>query len=184
MKHGSAAALLLMTLTLAACQIPVYRPTTTPEPQPGKPVEPAHTPPPAESIPPVVTPPPEEQLPPAPPPTTRSYTLKPASRSLVNQAQTQLKSKDFGGAATNLERALRIEPSNPLLWIEYGKLRFIEANYAQADNMGRKAVTLASGDPRTQAIAWRLIADSLQARNKTTEAREANARADALLGRN
>lgn len=171
-----------LALALGACQnIPPYQPTKpgpTPTPAPASPrpqapVEPAPT----------ETPPAPAPEPPTPPPATRSYTLKPASRSLVTQAQTLLKSKDFGGAAANIERALRIEPQNPLLWIEYGKVRFIESNFAQAENMGRKALALASGDPRTQATAWRLIADSLQAQNKNTAAREASAKADSLLQR-
>ena len=49
--------------------------------------------------------------------------LSPASKALVSQAQTQRRKGDLPGAATTLDRALRIEPSNPLLWIEMGRLR-------------------------------------------------------------
>ncbi len=120
---------------------------------------------------------------PLPPANTRSYTLNAASRALVTQAEAQRKTKNFIQAAATLERALRIEPNNPLLWLEYGELRMDEGNYAQAENMGRKAVASANGDPRTQSNAWRLIADSLKARNKTSEAQQAYARANALVGR-
>lgn len=120
---------------------------------------------------------------PLPPPSTRTYTLNAASRALVGQAETQRKSKNFVQAAATLERALRIEPNNPLLWLEYGELRMDENNYAQAENMGRKAVASASGDPRTQANAWRLIGDSFKARNRNSEAQQAYARANALIGR-
>jgi tetratricopeptide (TPR) repeat protein len=120
---------------------------------------------------------------PLPPPSTRSYSLNAASRALVNQAEAQRKTRNFVQAAATVERALRIEPNNPLLWLEYGELRMDEGNYAQAENMGRKAVASASGDPRAQAAAWRLIADSLKARNKTSEAQQAYARANALVGR-
>jgi len=109
--------------------------------------------------------------------------LNAASRALVNQAHTQLTAKNFAMAAATIERALRIEPSNPLLWLEYGQVRMTEGNYAQAESMGRKAVALASGDSRTQANAWRLIADSLQAQNKTTEAKQAELRVSSLSGR-
>lgn len=120
---------------------------------------------------------------PAPPATTRSYSLSPATRSLVAQATTQRNTKNFVAAAATLERALRIEPSNPLIWLEYGELRMDENNFAQAENMGRKALASASGDPRVQANAWRLIATSLKARNKTSEAQQATARANALSPR-
>ena len=45
----------------------------------------------------------------------------------------QAASGDFGQAAATLERALRIEPDNPLLWIELGRIRLAESNPAQAD---------------------------------------------------
>ena len=77
---------------------------------------------------------------------------------------------NYAVAASSIERALRIEPNNPLLWIELGQVRQSEANYVQAENLGRKALSLASGDPKTQASAWRLIAQGLQGRGRGPEA--------------
>jgi predicted Zn-dependent protease len=83
-------------------------------------------------------------------------------------------------AAATIERALRIEPDNPLLWIELAKIRHNEGNEAQAENLARKALTMAAGDNRTQAAAWRVIADSYRARGRNPEAREAEAKAAGL----
>jgi predicted Zn-dependent protease len=94
----------------------------------------------------------------------------------VTQAQAQRKRGDLPGATVSLERALRIEPSNPLVWIEMGRLRMDQRNYLQAEAMGRKALAMAVGDGRTQSLAWVLIADSLKARGKNPEAEEAMAR--------
>jgi uncharacterized protein HemY len=105
--------------------------------------------------------------------------LSPASSALVTQAHAQAKSGDSIAASATLERALRIEPDNPLLWIELGRLRLNENNAAQADSMGRKALALATGDPAAQAGAWRLIAESLRAQGRNQEASEAQERADA-----
>jgi tetratricopeptide (TPR) repeat protein len=107
-------------------------------------------------------------------------TLSPASRALVSQAQAQRKKGDLPGAAGSLDRALRIEPNNPLLWIEMGRLRMDQRNYAQAESMGRKALSMAVGDNRTQAAAWQLIADSLRARGKNPQAQEALEKAQEL----
>lgn len=107
-------------------------------------------------------------------------TLSPASRSLVNQAQAQRKKGDLPGATVSLERALRIEPRNPLLWLEMGRLRMDQQNYLQAENMGRKALSMSVGDDSTQSGAWRLISDSLRARDRNPEAEEAMDRARAL----
>ena len=146
---------------------------------------------------PVLTPPPQtvetpspdaepavETPPPAPPPRERpkasAATLSPASRALVSQAQAQRKKGDLPGATVSLDRALRIEPNNPLLWIEMGRLRMDQRNYPQAENLGRKALAMSVGDGRTQAMAWQLIADSLRARGKNIQAQEATEKAKAL----
>ena len=100
-------------------------------------------------------------------------TLSPASKALVGQAQTQRRKGDLPGATVSLERALRIEPRNPLLWIEMGRLRMDQRNYPQADAMGRRALSMAVGDPKTQSAAWLLIADSLRARGRNPEAQQA-----------
>lgn len=110
-------------------------------------------------------------------------TLSPASSSLVSLSQSQRKKGDLPGAATSLDRALRIEPSNPLIWIEMGRLRMDQRNFAQAEAMGRKALSMAVGDSRTQASAWQLIADSLRARGKNPQAQEAMDKAKELSTR-
>jgi tetratricopeptide (TPR) repeat protein len=98
----------------------------------------------------------------------------------VGQAQVQLQSGNHALAAASLERALRIEPDNPLLWIELGNVRQAEGNYVQAENMGRRALSL-SNAPRANSAAWRLIAESLRARGRNGEAQEAMSRAEDRL---
>jgi hypothetical protein len=107
-------------------------------------------------------------------------TLSPATHALVAQAEAQRKKGDLAGASVTLERALRIEPNNPLLWIEMGRLRMDQQSYAQAEGMGRRALTMSIGDDRTQAMAWQLIADSFQARGRNAEAQQAVDKAKAL----
>jgi predicted Zn-dependent protease len=125
---------------------------------------------------------------PAPPdrpsaPAARQFHLGPAASALVTQAHTQVGGGDYGQAAATLERALRIEPDNPLLWIELGRVRLDENNAAQADAMGRKALALATADAGAQAAAWRLIADSLRSLGRNPEAAEADERAGTLAPR-
>jgi tetratricopeptide (TPR) repeat protein len=158
---------------LAACAVP--SPYQKPAPSEQTPPES----PPAETRP---GEPPSTVEPPQPPPAPviREPTLGAASRALVSQAQTQMATKNYIVAASSIERALRIEPDNPLLWIELGKVRFAEGNYVQAENMARKAVSMSVNAPRAQSSAWRLIADSYRARGKNIEAQEAQARADTL----
>jgi len=118
---------------------------------------------------------PEQQ---APPP--RAFSLGPAAESLVGAAHAQEQSRDFGLAAETLERALSIEPRNPLVWIELGRDNIMAGNAAQAYGMGRKALYLASGDPRAQSAAWELIAASLRAQGRNDEAYVAEEKAVSL----
>ncbi|MBC7984788.1 MAG: tetratricopeptide repeat protein [Candidatus Obscuribacterales bacterium] len=111
---------------------------------------------------------------------SRARNLSPATKALVAQSQTQLNAGQSELAAATLERALRIEPDNPLLWLEFAKLRQFEGNSGQAENLARKALSMSSGDARTQAAAWRVIAEAYRARGRNPEARDADARAATL----
>jgi cytochrome c-type biogenesis protein CcmH/NrfG len=90
----------------------------------------------------------------------------------VTQARTLLAHGDFNGASSTLDRALRIEPNNPLLWIEQGRERLVESEPRQAEGCGRKALALASGDRAAQKQAGRLLADALRAQQRNQEAQE------------
>lgn len=163
---------------LAGCAVPSPYVARSPAPQPGQgpsvpstvqtqPGTPPESSPPAQSLPPPVS-------------TSRPRTLSPASRALVAQAQTQLSSGNDALAAATIERALRIEPDNPLLWTELAKIRMQSNNAAQAENLARKALSMATGDNKAQAAAWRVIAESYRARGRNPEARDADAKADTL----
>lgn len=120
----------------------------------------------------------QPQQPPAP--VQRQFTLGAAASALVGAAHAQEQSRNFGLAAETLERAISIEPRNPLVWIELGRENILAGNAAQAYGMGRKALYLASGDPRAQASAWQLIAASLRAQGRNDEAYTAEQKAAAL----
>jgi uncharacterized protein HemY len=136
---------------------------------------PAGSSPPPQGAPPPTSsaqPSPSEQPAHPPPPAARENRLSPATRSLVSQARTQVAHGDLPAASSTLDRALRIEPSNPLLWVELGRLRLAENDAHQAEGCGRKALALASGDHAAQTQAGRLLADALRAQRRNQEARE------------
>jgi uncharacterized protein HemY len=90
----------------------------------------------------------------------------------VTQARALSAHGDLDAASSTLDRALSIEPNNPLLWIELGRLRLAESDAHQAEGCARKALALASGDPRAQRQAGRVLADALRAEQRNPEARE------------
>jgi hypothetical protein len=111
---------------------------------------------------------------PAPPP--RDIRLSPATQSLVTQAHTLAGRGDLLGASSTLDRALRIEPNNPLLWIEMGRIRLEEGDAHQAETCARKAFALASGDQRALSGAGHLLADALRTQGRNQEASEVESR--------
>ena len=171
---------LIATAVLAGCTLFRSPPPPPPPPAPGGGGTPAGTAQPASPAPQAPAPPAPEapSAPPAAPP--RQFHLGSATSALVTQAHQQAASGDTAQAAATLERALRIEPDNPLVWVELGRVRLAENNPAQADAMGRKALALATGDPAAQSSAWHLIADALRARGDNGGAAEADRRAASL----
>jgi hypothetical protein len=116
-------------------------------------------------------------LPPAPAaPPPRENHLTPATRALVAQSRTLVSRGELDGASSTLDRALRIQPNSPLLWIELGRLRLVESDAHQAEGCGRKALSLATGDRAAQAQAGRLLADALRAQRRNQEASEVERR--------
>ena len=80
-----------------------------------------------------------------------------ASSALVTQARTSLAAGDTRQAAATLERALRIEPDNPYLWIELGTVRLAEGNRQQARALALKAQRLAGNNAAAREAAQGLI---------------------------
>lgn len=121
---------------------------------------------------------PAQSPPPGPPP--RAFVLGPAATALIGEAHAQEQSGNFAIAGQTLERALGIEPRNPLVWIELGRENILAGQPAQAYGMGRKALYLATGDSHAQAAAWELIAAALRAQGRNDEAYVAEEKAVAL----
>ena len=155
-------AALAFVLLLGGCPAPSQRDSS---PDLGSQVAPAPTRPAPDQPPPIIPVP-------RPPTPARENHLSPATLSLVTQSRNLLAHGDMDGASSTLDRALRIEPNNPLLWIELGKLRMVESDSHQAEGCGRKALALASGDRSAQRQAGRLLADALRAQQRNQEAHD------------
>jgi tetratricopeptide (TPR) repeat protein len=178
MRFQSLVSLLAAASLLSACSI--LRPAQPESPSPASSTAPpAAQPGTAQPEPATPTPGVPEQ----PRPSPKQFKLGAATAALVAQAHKQETGGNYTPAAATIERALRIEPENPLLWIELGQIRLSEGNAAQADGMGHKALALATGDSQAQASAWRLIADSLRARQRNQEAADADKKAATLSPR-
>src|SRR5262245_42416092 len=155
---------LIATMVLAGCTL--FRSPPPPPGPPGAPSggeTPAGTAHPAQPSPPAPPAPPEA---PGPPPAVppRQFHLGSATSALVTQAHQQAATGDTAQAAATLERALRIEPGNPLVRIELGRVRLADNSPAQAEAMGREALARATGTRAAPAGAWRPSARDLRPR--------------------
>ena len=181
MRFHSFISLAAAASLLSACSIfgaPESHPSTAPGPAPAPSQQ---QPGPGTAQPQPGPPPPGVTEQPRPPP--KQFKLSPATSALVAQARKQANTGAYEPAAATIERALRIEPENPLLWIELGQVRLSEGNASQANSMGHKALALATGDAQAQASSWHLIADSLRALQRNPEAADADKRAAVLSPR-
>jgi len=77
--------------------------------------------------------------------------------ALLARAQTDNESGRREAAGSSLERALRIEPRNPWLWLELAQVRLAQGQYAQAITLARKSNSFAGHQPGVQAENWRVI---------------------------
>ncbi|MGB1255040.1 MAG: tetratricopeptide repeat protein [Thiolinea sp.] len=94
---------------------------------------------------------------PAPVPPMRSYNSSPAVTVLIKQANNALTAGKADRAAATLERALRIAPEDPRLWLRLAEVNAQQGNKAQAASMARKAMNLSPDDAGLQARGQRLI---------------------------
>jgi len=169
-------------LVLAACApLPPYQ-TLPPAPQQAQPVPP----PPVPEV--VVRPlempeirdqplqkaAPEVIAPQEPTPALRP--ASPAVLALMNRARLQADLGEMDQAAASLERAIRIEPQNALLWLELARIKLHQGNPSQAEQMALRAVRFATDD-RTEREAWAIVALARQSQGDIAGAAEARRKA-------
>lgn len=150
------ASALLLIATLSGC-VP---PGGTRAPAPKTPV-PATRPAPPPAPAPAPAPTPEAPVTPSPAPPSAPVRVvppvSPASQALINESRSHAAAGRYPQAAASIERAIRIEPRQPALWLELGNIRLKEGDYAQAESLGRKALSLSAGDAALSARAQQLI---------------------------
>ncbi len=98
--------------------------------------------------------------------------------ALLNKAHGQAAAGRMDAAGADLERALRIEPRNPVLWQELARVRLEQGQYRQAENLAAKSNALAGGSRYLQAENWRIIAEARSRRGDLQGARAAFEKAE------
>jgi cytochrome c-type biogenesis protein CcmH/NrfG len=104
----------------------------------------------------------------------------PAVVALLDQAEQQANACELEPAAASLERAIRIDPRNPVLWYHLATVRLSQGDSSQAEQLAVKSNSLAAGNRTQQARNWRLIAQARREQNDTRGAATAEQRARKL----
>jgi len=125
-----------------------------------------------------VEPPPPIDIPEAAPVIQAEPEL-PAVVALRGQAQAKLNAGEPALAASSIERALRIQAKNPVLWLDLAEIRFAQQKFTQAESTARKALAYAGSKKDVNKKAWTIIANSRYARND----RDGGLRAEAEAAR-
>jgi tetratricopeptide (TPR) repeat protein len=107
----------------------------------------------------------------------------PAVVALLDRAEQQANTGDLDAAAVTLERAIRIDPRNAILWHHLATVRLAEGEAVEAEQLAAKSNSLAAGNHSLQARNWELIAQARRHRNDVAGARAAEQRARTLGSR-
>lgn len=100
----------------------------------------------------------------------RGETLSAAGSALLVQSRNERRAGDYAQASATLERALRIEPTSPAVWLELARLRLLEGNYTQAEQLARKAHSLAGPGSTLAEESRAVLADALRRQGRAGEA--------------
>jgi tetratricopeptide (TPR) repeat protein len=101
--------------------------------------------------------------------------------ALLQTAEGQERAGNKAGAAATLERALRIQPRNAVLWYRLANVRYQQGQYSRAGSLAGKSNSLAGGNSSLRRNNWLLIAKVKRAQGDEYGAREAESKASGGL---
>ena len=93
--------------------------------------------------------------------------------ALISDAERHAQSGKTDKAVASLERAIRIEPNNPLLWHRFAEIRLQEKNWQQAIALARRSNALSVDNAALTAANWGVIARAYEGMGNLEKAKEA-----------
>lgn len=103
--------------------------------------------------------------------------------ALITEAERYAVAGRGEQAAASLERALRIDPKNALLWHRLAVIRLQQGHWDQAITLARKSNFLSGIDYELQSGNWEVIALAYEALGQSGKAREARKKSKNLKGK-
>jgi predicted Zn-dependent protease len=105
----------------------------------------------------------------------------PATAALLTRSDSALQAGNTGEAIAYAERAMRLRPNDPLLWMRLAELHLAANEPVAAEQLARRAVSLSGSSMSLARRAWLLVADARQAQGDKPEAQRI--RAEWQIGR-
>jgi Tfp pilus assembly protein PilF len=93
--------------------------------------------------------------------------------SLADSARVDTDAGRLAPAGVALERALRIEPKNPMLWQQLAQLHMKKGDFAQAETMAARSNSWAGSSRALRAANWQIIGESRARRGDASGAQAA-----------
>ena len=90
--------------------------------------------------------------------------------ALLQQTQRAVDEGNLDEAIAYVERAIRMSPRDPQLWLRLAELQLSADHPASAAQVARKAITLAGSETEVQRKAWLVVADARERQGDTKEA--------------
>jgi hypothetical protein len=97
----------------------------------------------------------------------------PAVTALESDIESKFKSRAYGDAAAQIDRAIRIQPKNPELWHVLAEIRLRQNQPDLAEDLAKKSNSLAKGNPELIKSNWRLISDARRQKGDGAGAQDA-----------
>ncbi len=104
-----------------------------------------------------------------------------AVKALLEDARGAASSGNIPRAEALLERALRIEPRNAVLWHYIAKMKLHQGQYSKAIGMAAKSNSMVKNDTSLMADNWRIIAHAENWLGNVSKSQRAQAQADQLI---
>jgi len=100
--------------------------------------------------------------------------------ALLNEAKSHFEAQEYEQAAAKLERALRLDPRDPVLWHNLAGVRLKQQDWQRAANLAAKSNAFAVEDKGLRVRNWMIIAWACEGMKDTECVLEAHKRAQAL----
>ena len=98
--------------------------------------------------------------------------MSPVAQSLLARSDALIREGEWDAASNSLERALRLEPNNAVLWNKLAGVRYQQQDWQQAIQLAAKSNTLVVSDNNLKRRNWNMMANAYHSLGDTDSAQK------------